>query len=122
MKAIAEDLDLSLKFDNVFIGNEKPNSKEGNLISRASQIKKQLQQKDISEEKIIQLKEELEDVQFRAVEMQKHIRIDDLSQFEKDADKKFKETMKINQMISTQMRDGGIVSINKMIEPLRAER
>ena len=122
MKAIAEDLDLSLKFDNVFIGNAKPNSKEGNLISRASQIKKQLQQKNISEEKIIQLKEELEDVQFRAVEMQKHIRIDDLSQFEKDVDEKFKETMKINQMISTQMRDGGIVSINKMIEPLRAER
>ena len=67
-------------------------------------------------------KEELEDVKFRAVEMQKHIRIDDLSQFEKDVDKKFKETMEINQMIATQMRDGGIVSINKMIEPLRAER
>ena len=54
--------------------------------------------------------------------MQKHIRIDDLSQFEKDVDKKFKETMEINQMIATQMRDGGIVSINKMIKPLRAER
>jgi hypothetical protein len=122
MKAVAEDLDLSLRFDNVFIGNAKPNSQEGYLLSRAGQIKKELQQKNISEEKTIQLKEELEDVQFRAVEMQKHIRIDDLSQFEKDADEKFKETMKINQMISTQMRDGGIVSINKMIEPLRAER
>ena len=122
MKAVAEDLDLSLRFDNVFIGNAKPNSQEGNLLSRISQIKKELQQKNISEEKRIELSEKLDTMVYEATEMQKHIRIDDLSQFEKDADEKFKEVMEINQMISTQMRDGGIVSINKMIEPLRAER
>ena len=122
MKAVAEDLDLSLRFDNVFIGNAKPNSREGNLLSRISQIKKELQQKNISEEKRIELSEKLDTMVYEATEMQKHIRIDDLSQFEKDADEKFKEVMEINQMISTQMRDGGIVSINKMIEPLRAER
>ena len=120
MKAVAEDLDLSLRFDNVFIGNAKPNSREGNLLSRISQIKKELQQKNISEEKRIELSEKLDTMVYEATEMQKHIRIDDLSQFEKDADEKFKEVMEINQMISTQMRDGGIVSINKMIEPLRA--
>tara|TARA_R100001126_G_C4876096_1_gene175994 strand:- start:37 stop:2052 length:2016 start_codon:yes stop_codon:yes gene_type:complete len=120
--AVAKDLDLTLKFDNVLIGKAKPNSKEGQLISRASQINKELKQKNIGQEKIIELKEELKNVLFEMDETQKHIRIDDLSQFEKDADKKFKETMKINQMIATQMRDGGIVSINKMIEPLRAER
>ena len=118
MTAVVDDIDLTFKLNNIFIGAAKKNKEEQNYANKIRRLKSQLQGRGgiqlIGKNQAKQVSDEIDQLEFEIEELGLRRPIE--ADFESGIDDQFKSTMQQNLEISEQMKDGGFASIEEVLE------
>jgi len=125
-QGVIKDIDLTFKINNLFTGSEKLNQEES-TIQRAIQKQKDiLNKKNVSDEEILEANKEIKNLEASLESKGYYDSVESPSPASVSAE----QEKQIKRAISEAMfneptyfkKDGGIISINKMIRPLNAQR
>jgi hypothetical protein len=118
MTAVVDDIDLTFKLNNIFIGSAKKNKEEQKYANKIRRLKSQLQGRGgiqlVSKNQAKQASDEIDQLEFEIEELGLRRPIE--ADFELGMDDQFKSTMQQNLEISEQMKDGGFASIEEVLE------
>ena len=118
MTAVVDDIDLTFKLNNIFIGSAKKNQEEQKYANKIRRLKSQLQGRGgiqlVSKNQAKQASDEIDQLEFEIEELGLRRPIE--ADFESGMDDQFKSTMQQNLEISEQMKDGGFASIEEVLE------
>ena len=118
MTAVVDDIDLTFKINNIFIGSAKKNREEQNYANRIRRLKAQLQGRGgiqlLSKNQAKQASDEIDQLEFEIEELSLRRPVE--ADFESGIDEQFKSMMEQNLEISEQMQDGGLVSFEEVLE------
>ena len=118
MTAVVDDIDLTFKLNNIFIGAAKKNKEEQKYANKIRRLKSQLQSRGgiqlVSKNQAKQASDEIDQLEFEIEELGLRRPIE--ADFESGMDDQFKSTMQQNLEISEQMKDGGFASIEEVLE------
>jgi len=118
MTAVVDDIDLTFKINNIFIGSAKKNKEEQNYANKIRRLKAQLQGRGgvqiASENQAKQASDEIDQLEFEIEELGLRRPLE--ADFESGMDDQFKSMMEQNLEISEQMQDGGLVSFEEVLE------
>jgi hypothetical protein len=118
MTAVVDDIDLTFKINNIFIGSAKKNREEQNYANRIRRLKAQLQGRGgiqlLGKNQAKQVSDEIDQLEFEIEELSLRRPLE--SDFESGIDEQFKSMMEQNLEISEQMQDGGLVSFEEVLE------
>ena len=118
MTAVVDDIDLTFKINNIFIGSAKKNREEQNYANRIRRLKAQLQGRGgiqlLGKNQAKQVSDEIDQLEFEIEELSLRRPVE--SDFESGIDEQFKSMMEQNLEISEQMQDGGLVSFEEVLE------
>ena len=118
MTAVVDDIDLTFKLNNIFIGAAKKNKEEQKYANKIRRLKSQLQSRGgiqlVSKNQAKQASDEIDQLEFEIEELGLRRPIE--ADFELGMDDQFKSTMQQNLEISEQMKDGGFASIEEVLE------
>jgi hypothetical protein len=118
MTAVVDDIDLTFKINNIFIGSAKKNREEQNYANRIRRLKAQLQGRGgiqlLGKNQAKQASDEIDQLEFEIEELSLRRPVE--ADFESGIDEQFKSMMEQNLEISEQMQDGGLVSFEEVLE------
>ena len=118
MTAVVDDIDLTFKLNNIFIGSAKKNQEEQKYANKIRRLKAQLQGRGgiqlVSKNQAKQISDEIDQLEFEIEEL--GLRRPIGADFESGIDDQFKPMMEQNLEISEQMQDGGLVSFEEVLE------
>ena len=118
MTAVVDDIDLTFKINNIFIGSAKKNREEQNYANRIRRLKDQLQGRGgiqlLGKNQAKQASDEIDQLEFEIEELSLRRPVE--ADFESGIDEQFKSMMEQNLEISEQMQDGGLVSFEEVLE------
>ena len=118
MTAVVDDIDITFKLNNIFIGAAKKNKEEQNYANKIRRLKAQLQGRGgvqiASENQAKQISDQIDQLEFEIEELGLRRPIE--ADFESSIDDQFKSMMEQNLEISEQMQDGGFASIEEVLE------
>lgn len=118
MTAVVDDIDLTFKLNNIFIGPARKNREEQNYANKIRRLKAQLQGRGgvqlVSENQAKQISDEISQLEFEMEELGLRRPIE--ADFESSIDDQFRSMMEQNLEISEQMQDGGLVSFQEVLE------
>jgi len=118
MTAVVDDIDLTFKLNNIFIGSAKKNREEQNYANKIRRLKAQLQGRGgiqlVSKNQAKQISDEIDQLEFEIDELGLRRPVE--ADFESGIDEQFKSMMEQNLEISEQMQDGGLVSFEEVLE------
>jgi hypothetical protein len=118
MTAVVDDIDLTFKINNIFIGSAKKNKEEQNYANKIRRLKAQLQGRGgvqiASENQAKQISDQIDQLEFEIEELGLRRPVE--ADFESGIDDQFKSMMEQNLEISEQMQDGGLVSFEEVLE------
>jgi len=118
MTAVVDDIDLTFKINNIFIGSAKKNREEQNYANRIRRLKAQLQGRGgiqlLGKNQAKQVSDEIDQLEFEIEELSLRRPLE--SDFESGIDDQFKSMMEQNLEIAQQIKDGGLVSFEEVLE------
>jgi hypothetical protein len=118
MTAVVDDIDLTFKINNIFIGSAKKNREEQNYANRIRRLKAQLQGRGgiqlLGKNQAKKASDEIDQLEFEIEELSLRRPVE--ADFESGIDEQFKSMMEQNLEISEQMQDGGLVSFEEVLE------
>jgi len=118
MTAVVDDIDITFKLNNIFIGAAKKNKEEQNYANKIRRLKAQLQGRGgiqlLGKNQAKQISDQIDQLEFEIEELGLRRPVE--ADFESGIDEQFKSMMEQNLEIAQQIKDGGLVSFEEVLE------